>query len=240
MSALQKRSKESEPAHRGLLLYAMQQTKRRSMRAVSRAMERSSTTVREYSIRWEWAERMEASGANCEVEAQQLYRHLYFPALGVKEISMVQRNIAAAISVTGPTPRSVTDAVEKAIQTSEEKKPTVFDQEIKRKHLMLVDAAIAYVAQGIKNGEIRTSLRDIPHLMQLRREMIGESVDKTNTAQLVSESIRVRDAKAKGKNVLQAMHEDAIELATILSALKSKGEAPTQAATAYTGQVNDV
>lgn len=232
MSFLQKKDKESEAAHRALLLYAMQHSKKRSMRAVSRAMERSSTTVREYSIRWKWSDRIEQSGANCEVEAQQIYRHVYFPKFGVKEVSAVDSNIITPVSVSGTTPRTVTDAVSQAIESSEKNKPTVFDKEVKRKHLMLVDAAIAYVAQGIKNQEIRVTLKDIPHLLNLRGELTGEKAKETSSS-IISESIRVQDAKARGTNVLEAMHEDAMEILTILGSLKLSDEVPPTLANAY-------
>lgn len=232
MSSLQRRSKESEAAHRALLLYAMQHKKKRSMRAVSRAMDRSSTTVREYSLRWEWLDRIEKSGVNCEVEAQQIYRHVYFPKLGMKEVSAVNSNIITPVSVSGTTPRTVTDAVSQAIESSEKNKPTVFDKEIKRKHLMLVDAAIAYVAHGIKNQEIRVTLKDIPHLLNLRGELTGEKAKETKSA-IVSESIRVQDAKARGTNILEAMHEDAMEIMTVLGSLKLSEEVPPTLATAY-------
>ena len=41
---------------------------------------------------------------------------------------------------------------------------------------------------------------------------------------LVIESIRVRDAKENNGDIVEALHEDAVELAAILEALKSKGK----------------
>lgn len=231
-SPLQRRDKESEAAHRALLLYAMQFVKKRSMRAVSRAMERSSTTVREYSIRWEWSKRMEEAGANCEVEAQQMYRHVYFPKFGVKEVSAVESNIVTPVSVASTTPRSVTEAVTQAIEKSNENKPTVFDKEMKRKHLMLVDAAIGYVAQGIKNQDIRVTLKDIPLLLNLRGELTGEKTAE-NRNSVIAESIRVQDAKARGSNLIEAMHDDAVEILSVLESLKPNEEIPPTLATSY-------
>lgn len=231
-SPLQRRDKESEAAHRALLLYAMQFVKKRSMRAVSRAMERSSTTVREYSIRWEWSKRMEEAGANCEVEAQQMYRHVYFPKFGVKEVSAVESNIVTPVSVASTTPRSVTEAVTQAIEKSNENKPTVFDKEMKRKHLMLVDAAIGYVAQGIKNQDIRVTLKDIPLLLNLRGELTGEKTAE-NRNSVIAESIRVQDAKARGSNLIEAMHDDAVEILSVLESLKPSEEIPPTLATSY-------
>jgi len=224
-SPLGRKPRESEVAHRALLLYCMQTPKKRNMRAVSRAVERSNTTVRQYSQTWEWQSRM--VGPTRDAEAQQLYRQLYFDKVGMKEIAMIEENIVSPISVMGNTSRPVADTIQRTIAETQPQKSNVFTKEIKRKHLALVDAGIGYIAQGLKEGDIKRSLRDLPLLMTLRRELTEENKDKNaNTIQII-ESARVRIAKANGDDIVEAMFEDAQELVAILGALAYKGKAPS-------------
>jgi hypothetical protein len=50
------------------------------------------------------------------------------------------------------------------------------------------------------------------------------SGQKGKGAALVVESIRVRDAKDNNGDIVEALHEDAVELTAILEALKSRGK----------------
>lgn len=215
---MSRRDNEGIPAHKAFLLWCMQNPTRRNISAVSRAVKKSVSTIREYRLRWEWDERSTAITA--ESEAISMYRQLYFDTHGTSEIDCVRKNITATISVTGTAPRNVVEAVEKSIKKPE--KETVFDQEMKRKHLMLIDAAIGYIAQGIKDGDIKRTLRDLPTLINLRKEITD--VGSSSNSRLVAESIRVRDAKANNGDIVEAMYEDAVELTAILGALKSRGK----------------
>ncbi len=217
---------ESEVAHRSFLLYAMQSEKRRNMRATARAVERSNTTVRNYSKSWDWAKRMDIP--HIEVKAQELYKSLYFAMYGMREIAMIEKYILSPVTVVGSTPRSVADTVTRVVEQSNPKKSQVFTDELKRKHLTLVDAGIGYIAQGIKNGDLKRSLRDLPLLMQLRREITGENKEEKESAILV-ESVRVKTAKSMGTDIVEAMYEDAQELVAILGALASAKQVPTHA-----------
>lgn len=227
ISPLGRKRGESELAHRSLLLYCMQTPKKRNMRATARAVDRSNSTVRGYAKTWDWGERMK--GATRDAEAQQLYRQLYFDKVGMAEIAMVEKNIVAPISVMGNSPRPIADTIQRTIEeTKAPKKSTVFEEEIKRKHLALVDAGIGYIAQGLKAGDIRRSLRDLPLLMTLRRELTGEGLkDEDKSGMPVIESARVRYAKQTGGDIVEAMFEDAQELVAILGALAFKNKAPS-------------
>ena len=224
-SPLGRKKGESEVAHRALLLYGMQTPKKRNMRATARAIDRSNSTVRGYSKTWDWDSRLE--GPTRDAEAQQLYRQLYFDQVGMAEIAMIEKNIVAPISVMGNTPRPVADTIQRTIEETKPKKSTVFEEEVKRKHLALVDAGIGYIAQGLKAGDIRRSLRDLPLLMQLRRELTGEANKDNEKANPVIESARVRYAKSVGGDIVEAMYEDAQELVAILGALAFQGKAPS-------------
>lgn len=214
--------RESGNAYRGFLLWAMQTPHKRAVRPVSKALQKSYPTVRDYSIRWLWSER--AKAVTSDAEAQAIYRRIYFKTYGMSEIAMVEKNIVAPISVMGNMPRDIADAVDRTVRETNPPKSTVFSTEVKRKHLMLIDAAIGYVAQGIKTGDVRRSLRDIPLLMQLRSELTGENKSGDSSSGVVLESVRVRDAKKNGGDIIEALHEDATELAAILHALASRGK----------------
>ena len=214
--------REGSSAYRAFLLWAMQTPKKRAVRPVSKALEKAYPTVRDYSISWKWSERV--SSITSDSEAQAIYRRLYFQTYGMSEISMVEKNIVAPVSVMGNMPRDIADAVDRTVKETNPPKSTVFTNEVKRKHLMLIDAAIGYVAQGIKTGDVRRSLRDIPLLMQLRSEITGDNKSKDGSGGVVLESVRVRDAKKNGGDVIEALYEDATELQAILYALNSRGK----------------
>ena len=218
LGPLSRQPKESEIAHRSLLLWGMQSPKLRNQRAVGRAVGRAHTTVREYRMRWDWESRCKSP--TTETEAQVLYRELYFDKFGVNEITAVQKNIVAPITATTSVPRGVADAVERSIRETKPRDENAFTAEVKRKHLILLDAAIGYIAQGIKEGDIRRTMRDLPLLIQLRSELSGDA--KKETGRMLVESVRVSEAKSKGEDVLDAMYEDVCELQAILSSIKSK------------------
>ena len=163
-----------------------------------------------------------------EVKAQELYKSLYFAMYGMREIAMIEKYILSPVTVVGSTPRSVADTVTRVVEQSNPKKSQVFTDELKRKHLTLVDAGIGYIAQGIKNGDLKRSLRDLPLLMQLRREITGENKEEKNST-IILESVRVKTAKANGGDIVEAMYEDAQELVAILGALASAKKVPTHA-----------
>ncbi len=221
MKGLERQKGESEVAHRSLLLWGMQTPKRRNRRAVGRAVGRSHATIGEFAKRWKWKER--TSSLTADAECQALYRELYFEKYGMAEIGVIQKNIASAVTVMGTTPRNVTEAVKKTMGHTP-KPGDKLDKEIKKKHLMLIDAAIGYIAQGIKEGDIRRTLRDLPTLLTLRNELVGENKPQEGS-RLVSESVRVKDAKASGGDVVEAMYEDAQEITAILGALRMRGKA---------------
>ena len=158
VSPLARRKGESELAHRALLIYGMQTPKKRNMRATARAVEKANSTVRGWLKKFEWEARIVQPTA--DAEAQQLYRALYFEKVGMREIAMVEKNIVSPISVVGNTTRPIADTVKRTIEeTKPPPKSSVFEDEIKRKHLALVDASIGYIAQGLKSGDLRRSLR---------------------------------------------------------------------------------
>ena len=218
LSKLLRRKKESEIAHRSFLLWAMQMPNKRNVRLTARASNRSEATLRDFKRRWEWVER--ASDLTSDVEAQTMYRKLYVSKVGTKEVEVVEKNIATPISKIGTVPRSVAQIVDKTIKHQErELKKKDPEEEMRRKHVGLIDAAIGYIAAGIRDGDVKANIRDIPLLIQMRN-MILKLEDANKTPQIVLESLRVRQAKETGGDIIEAMIEDAEELLMILKSVR--------------------
>ena len=210
---LQQLHNEGKNAYRAFLLWAMQAEGKRTLNPIAKGMELTYQTINQYRRTWNWDVRIEKEQL-VDQKCQAIYRKLFFDEYGMREISMVEKNILAPVSVLGNTPRDIADAVDKAIGKTNRPKSDMFTKEVKRKHLMLIDAAIGYIAAGIKSGDVRRSLRDLPLLLQLRKEMTGEDV-KNKSSGLAIESIRVRDAKANNGDIVEALYEDAVEMTAI-------------------------
>ena len=220
INKLHRLDNEPERAHRAFLLWTMQAKTHRNKRAVGRAIGKSHTTVGNYMNKFKWLER--ATTFTDEAEAQQLYRSLYMPKYGLTEITAVQKYIATPLSTSGTVGRSVGESVQKAIDKTTSKDGTVFEKEVQRKHLMLLDAAIGYIAQGLKAGDMKRQIRDLPVLIQLRKQL-ADVESSAKGAGVIYESVRVKEAKATGGNIVEAMYEDAKELAAILGSLRITG-----------------
>jgi len=229
---------EGIAAHRTFLLWAMQMPAQRQLNPVARAVKRTYPTIKDQFGRWRWEDRVKS--ITSDVEAQALYRTLYFDKHGTTETMMVEKNIASPMSVLGSTPRGILQGVQKTLQNTATGKDTVFTKEVKRKHLLLIDAAIGYIAQGIKAGDIRRTLRDLPVLIQLRNELNGDAASsKSGNGSLVLESVRVSEAKKSGGDIVNAMYEDGVELVAILEALRSKGKSGLHGKLSNEEQVNE-
>ena len=213
---------ESVVAHRSFLLWSMQSEGHRQMSVVARAVNRSGPTLNSMRKRWLWKERVEAKGS--ESLAQALYKRLYFNKFGMTEITMVQKNIHAPVTAFTSAPKTIMEGVTKSMKSGPTGDASTFTQEVKRKHLVLLDAAIGYIAQGIKSGDLRRSLRDLPVLIQLRNELNGEANSGGSGAALVVDSVRVSEAKLSGGDIVEAMYQDSIEVVAILEALRCRGK----------------
>jgi hypothetical protein len=221
-SLMAQRARENDLQYRAFLLWAMQTPHKREYAMIARAIGRSHVTVSNYKKKHDWESR--ASHISADVEAQAIYRERFLETMGMGELNAVSKNIVTPVSIVGKNPREMTDAVEKVLRKTNEPAQKTFEKEVQRKHLMLIDAALGYLAQGIKDGDIRRSLRDIPTLLQLRNELTGEGKEEKGK-QVIVESLRVQEAKLNGEDVLEAMYEDAKELQAILGSLSQKGKA---------------
>ena len=222
--SMHKMKGEKVKHHRAFLLWAMQSIKRRQISSVGRALGISHTQIGNYRKQFRWDER--ATKQTHEVEAYHLYKQLYMPTKGMSELSAVEHNVIIPMNLkSGNVPRNLSSSVEKAMSSAKidslKDAKSVHEKEVKRKHIMLLDASIAYIAQGLKEGDIKRQLRDLPILIGLRNELL-ELDNKNTKAAIVYESIRVKEAKDNGGDVVEAMYEDAKELQIILSALRNK------------------
>ncbi len=218
--ALNKRKRESERAHRAMLLWGMQDPERRSVRAAARAVNRAESTVREWRSRWEWEKRCDQN--LIEITSQSVYRKLYYEEYKLREIIEIEDKMASPFMPETPVPSSVADSVAEQIKPNKKKeKEQERELMMAKRHVTLVDGALGYIAGQLQDGAIKASLRDIPLLLKMRQELTGgiaSSTDGGGIAQVI-ETTRVRFAKESNGDVLEAMHEDALELASILGAL---------------------
>ena len=220
ISKLHRYEKERDIEYRSFLLWAMQAKTRRNIRAVSRAVSKSHTTICNYMDKHNWAERV--TSLTDEAEAQQLYKSLYMPDFGHTEITAVQKYIATPISTSGTMSRSMGESVQQAINTTNKQPEKVHEKEVQRKQLMLLDAAIGYIAQGLKAGDMKRQIRDLPTLISLRNSLSDMNTG-SNKNTVVYESVRVKEAKDTGSDIIDAMYEDAKELTAILGSLRNHG-----------------
>lgn len=224
--SLERRRNERTHQHRGLLLYAMMHPDQRSIRAVARAVGRNEATVRGWAKRWEWAVRIEPPCA--EESAVLLYRMLYVADFGATELPEIADRVVVSLSQSPnqePPPPTVVEDLREADRIAREEiiRRRSQREAVRAQHTQLVDGALGYIVRQMENGKVRASLRDIPSLLKARGVLTGETADQGGAA-LVTETVRVRQARESGGSVLEAMAADLAELTVILAALRAKEE----------------
>jgi len=216
--------------HRALLLYAMQHEPRRSQRGVGRAVSVAEGTIRQWCSKFSWAERMKGTAGRVDEQAAKLYRELYAADYGPTELPEVADRVIVPLGVqprdAGVQPPSeVEENIREADRLVREEilRKRKADDEVRTKHVKLVDGALGYVVKEMQEGRIRASLRDIPTLLQARALLSGE-VSSSNAAAggAPIESMRVRVAREQGTDFLDAVAEDVEELAVIVATLRGR------------------
>jgi hypothetical protein len=210
---------ENSDEHRAFLLYSMQTPPNKSK--VAKIFDRTSAGIGYWSKRFYW-ERRRGESQTIAVECQALYRELYYASKGESEVKQLGMWLETPVSAI-PVNQDIVDKVRDIVKNSPEDPKTMREKKVRDRHLTALDASIGYLMQGIKDGSIRRTLRDLPILIQLREELGGDKRGEGN--QLVVESLRVQQAKKNGGNVIHAMFEDAEELSIILKNLMNTGEA---------------
>jgi len=226
---------EKEQAHRAFLLFAMQAPKKRSQRAVSKAVSVSAPTIGDWKKRFVWEDRIKQGGAAHDVVAQKLYNELYFKKQGMREIAVIEKKIIAPISVVGTVPKAIAETViqtvEKSVSTvNKNKGSTLFDNQMKARHLDLVDRSIRYISDSLMSGEVKVTLKDLPVMLELRDQLTGKEKEESKGGSIIIETIRVKDAKKSGGDLIEAMLDDSKELVAIFEALSLQGKHPKQGA----------
>lgn len=209
---------EPDLAYRCFLLWTMQEPGRRSARAAARAIQRSDGLMRQWKIRWSWQARVDKVTLP-DMTAAALYRARFYNTFKLREIVEIEGRLAAPFLPDTPIPSSVAEEVNKAMMPDK----TTHDEaarkkKIKQQHLQLVDGALGLLARRIAAGEIRCTMRDLPALLKVRDEM-AEPTAIAGRGTLLVESVRVRQAKSQGTDLLEAMYEDSQEIMAILGAL---------------------
>jgi hypothetical protein len=214
--------------HRALLLWAMQHPSKRNQRAVARAISKSEGSIRQWCSQQRWHDR--ASAPRADADAVLLYRQLYLADHGATELPEVAPNVVVSVAAAKAEsiPLSEVDedvrAADRLVREEILRKRQA-DEDVRKRHVQLVDAGIGYVVNEMKAGRLRASLRDIPTLLQARALLSGEAGSQPAGTQLAVETVRVRVAREQGRDIIDALGEDLAELSTIVSALKGRREA---------------
>jgi hypothetical protein len=223
---LTRRKGEPKLQHRALLLYAMMHPDHRSMREVAHLCGRALATVRDWKTRREWDARLHAPMT--EECAVAMYRLHYMSDHGATDLPQISERIKVPLnsSVQEAPPPTVVEDLRRAdaIAKQEILRRRSQRKAVRAQHVQLVDGALGYVVQEMQAGRIRASLKDIPALLNARHVLTGEAGTGASTG-IGTETVRVRQARATGGSVIEAMRQDLGELEVILTALESREHA---------------
>jgi len=223
-SPLERIRKEPEMAYRCFLLWAMQNPRKRNQAAAGRAIERHPNVVMQWKKRWSWLDRVDSVELP-DVCAQAIYRKRFYDRYKLRELIEVEKYLAVPFMPTTPIPATVAEEVHKATApTRQEHKEKKRREEMRRKHKALVDGAIGLLARRIASGEIKCSMKDLPILLKIRNEYEDNHLSSEEGTGFIIETVRVKQAKALGQDILSAMLEDARESVAILGALVAAKE----------------
>ena len=223
---------ENERQHRALLLYAMQAPAKRSMRATGHAVGVSTPTISDWKKKKNWADRILATGPAHDAIAQRTYQELYFKDFGMREIAVIEKRVVNVQSIVSTTTKEIGTAVQDTVKESQElinqdRQESRFDDQMKARHLDLVDRSIQYISDALTCGDVKVTLKDLPTMLDLRDQLTGKAKEGENKGSVIIETVRVKDAKANGGDLVHAMLADSQELVAIFTALSMKGKHPS-------------
>lgn len=231
---------ESAVEHRAFLLYAMQATQSRSMRAAGRAVGRGGSTTRKWAETWAWLDRMRPYGDSIQARAIQTYRAEYLPKFALNEVAVVEPMMDAAFLTSSPPPedgigdaqRTVAKhAVEKGQALAEKRVPERKDphaeaERVMRKGLQVIEGLIGRMGQLVADaaeGKKMAARTDLSKLLREYREtcqILGIIEAPVPVAgQALEPSYRVQLAQRRGESVIVAMYEDSQEVHAVLRSL---------------------
>ena len=219
LSMLARCKDEKTEYHRAFLLWAMQTPP--NLSKVAKIFSRTTSGIKYWQARFQW-ERRRPSTDSIAIECQSLYRALYYDTMGESEVKQLGMWLNTPVENV-PVNQDIVDKVREIVKQNPADTNSMRDQKIRERHMTAIDASIAYVMAGIKDGSLKRNLRDLPYLIQLREQMM-ENSNKSGVNALIVESLRVQQAKSNNGNVVDAMYEDAMELCIILKNLRNTGE----------------
>lgn len=244
---LERQPTETSTEHRALLLLAMQDETRRSLRAVALALSRAESGLRNWKRKRRWEERIVNEGATAQTRAIQIYREAYYPSQQMREVSVVERNMSVAFLVSSPPPAAgVGDATRyenKRVEASSEAADDPGKVEIAalRRQGSILDALINRVGKELlANPKLIPSTRELPGLLRARRELmetLGDAAPPQAGPAALEPSARLTEARRTGTSELVAMREDAEELTAILRALEASDRVDQEFAQVAKGPV---
>lgn len=234
---------ETKLVHRGLVLYAMQDEKRRSIRAVSKGVQRTEGAVRGWAKKWRWQQRIEAEGLTVQARACQLYRDLYHAEWRLRDVAgPVEQRMSVPVLATSPPPRGARpregegQVIAEAKLAAERHQPPQAEPDnvraVRNLRLMLgiTEAGIRIFAEKLRGPEKDRPVVTVADAVRLIREHreISEALgdlDLPTAAPVATEtSFRVREAERTGRNVTEALLEDVNELQAILLSIRDAEE----------------
>ena len=232
--------KERDNHHRALLLYVACDPDKRKYTVVARAVGAAEATARSWRTRHKWKDRIAAAGATAPQFAIRLYRDLYLNRIGGRELAAIGPYSSTPVLPDDPI-QQTDDAVRAASEISASKSKEV---EARAKYLestaSLIDATLSAFAADLrftqtgqkpaqgKVERIKVQPRDLPALIAMGKQLKDEarslrlgSGESSQGGQVV-ESYRVRQARANGSDILEAVHTDVQDLNAILTALRGQ------------------
>ena len=99
--------------------------------------------------------------------------------------------------------------------------------------VMLIDAALGFIAREMKEGRVKARISDIPALLRAKALLRGEATERVAVGGVHvvvgAETVRMRDAGDDPTARLQAMRSDVRDLSVILDHLESDDTAAVAA-----------
>lgn len=242
---LSRRADERPERHRAWLLWLAQDPDQRSWRLVSRAVGRDESTIRGWRSKHKWNARTKAAGEGAQAMALAMYRRDYLARHGRLELEAIRGACSLDLAPGDPPQVALPESVvhgnaDPAQGTKKAGNPQGTaprrqseDEKAVRKGLVLADAAIATFAREVAAGKVTVRPRDLPFLVQFRRQLqrdveileAGEAGQIRQGPAVIPESYRVKTARATGGDVLEAIHDDAEDLVTLLRAVRNQRRA---------------
>ena len=242
---LTRREGENKLHHRALILYAMQDENKRSIRATATAVSRAESVVRGWVKTYRWHERIAGEGVTVQARACQLYRELYHAEHRLRDVAgPVEARMTVPVLAMAPVPvagkpgEGTAQVVSEDRETRESRKgsgvkPSELSERARleqqlRGHRSILERLLRDFADrlvgkpGASGPKPIAKISDALQAMKVYREiseLVGDLNPGTASPTALETSFRVREAERLGRNVTEALSEDVAELAAILQTM---------------------